>query len=416
MRTGVVLLLVAFVAAALWGVRGPGPLPSAALPPPDPAQVARGEYLARVGHCAGCHTARGGAPYAGGRPLATPYGTVFAANLTPDATGLAGWSEEAFWRALHAGRSADGRALVPACPYPNFTNVDRAEVADLFAYLRSLPPVAQARPPHALRWPYGTQWALSAWRLLYFREGQVPKDSTRSAAWNRGAALVGGLAHCSACHGSRNAFSATDGPLDLRGGPIPMQGWVAPALDRADEAGLAGWPLQDIVALLRDGAAPGASVSGPMAMVVAGSTQHWSEADLLATATYLQALPQRTGPVERAAVAPAELMATGARLYERHCADCHGAQGQGREGWPALAGRRAVQLADPTNMIRVVLGGGFGPATRTRPRPLGMPPFATKLNDAELAAVVSYVRGAWGHRASAVTAFDIARSRGGQAP
>jgi len=372
-------------------------------------QVAHGAYLARAGHCAGCHSARGGAPFAGGTAIATPFGTVYAPNLTPDPkTGLGSWSEDAFWRALHNGRSADGRLLAPACPYPNFTQVTRDDVRDLFAYLGSLAPVAQPNRPHALRFPYSTQAALAVWRALYFRPTTAARPPGRSALWDRGAYLVGGLGHCSACHGTRNAWGATDGALDLRGGAIPMQGWVAPALNDVDQAGVADWPLEQVVALLKTGRNDRASASGPMAMVVARSTQYLDDPDLLAIATFLKALPQ--GEVLPPAAEPS---AAGARLYERHCVACHGESGEGAPGAvPALAGNRAITLASPDNVINLVLGGGFAPATAGNPRPYGMPPFATVLSDEEIAAVVSYLRGSWGHRAAPVTALDVNRQRG----
>jgi mono/diheme cytochrome c family protein len=378
-------------------------------------QVGRGEYLARAGHCAGCHTARGGAAYAGGGAINTPFGTVYAPNLTPDpATGLGRWSAAAFWRALHNGRSADGRLLSPTCPYPNFTRVTRGDSADLFAYLGSLPPVAQPNRPHALRFPYGTQPALAVWRALYFRPATVTADASQSATWNRGAYLVGGLGHCSACHGTRNAWGATAGALDLRGGAIPMQGWVAPALDDPLQAGVADWPLEDTVALLKSGRNEHASVSGPMAMVVARSTQHLNNGDLLAIATFLKSLPQHSAAPAVAPAPPAAQKALGAKVYEDRCAGCHGTNGEGARGAvPALAGNRAVTLASPDNLLKLVLGGAFAPATAGNPQPYGMPPFATLLSDEQIAAVASFVRSSWGHRASPVNALDVNRQRGG---
>lgn len=380
-------------------------------------QIARGAYLARAGNCAGCHTARGGEPFAGGGAVTTPFGSVYAANLTPDAaTGLGRWSAATFWRALHNGRSADGRLLVPACPYPNFTLLRRDDAEDLFAYLGSLEPVAQAPPPHALRLPYGTQPALAVWRALFFRPGAPPLDTARTAEWQRGAYLVGGLGHCSACHGQRNAWGATGGAFDLRGGMA--QGWLAPALDDPQAAGVAGWPLEDIVALLKKGRNRQAGVSGPMAMVIARSTQHLDDSDLRAMAAFLhslQSLPHRsrTEPAT-AEPPPAETLALGGRLYERHCASCHGDAGEGKPGQaPSLADNRAVTLASPVNVIKVVLGGGFGPATAAHPRPYGMPPYATLFSDAEVAAVVSYLRASWGHRAAPVSALEVNRQRGG---
>ncbi|WP_425256788.1 c-type cytochrome [Rubrivivax sp. RP6-9] len=399
-------VLALLVAAVVWLNRPSGTPPPVAATTDPVAQVERGAYLARVGNCAGCHTARGGAAYAGGTAIGTPFGTVYAPNLTPDAaTGIGAWSSDAFWRALHDGRAADGRLLAPVCPYPNYTQIGRDDVADLHAYLRSLPPVAQPNRLHALRWPYGTQPALAVWRALYFRPGTPAAD--------RGAYLVGGLGHCSACHGQRNAWGATGGALDLRGGSIPTQGWVAPALDDPREAGVADWPLADIAALLRTGHSPQAVASGPMALVVARSTQHLTDADALAMARFLKALPQRGTPAAPSPPPDAATLALGARLYERHCADCHGAGGEGSPGAvPALAGNRAVVMDAPDNLLRVVLGGGFGPATAARPQPHGMPPYATLLSDAEIAAVVSFLRASWGHRAAPVNALDVNRQRG----
>lgn len=423
MAAGVLAALV--LAGAAWlGSQLLGhalPAPATPLPAGSQDQQARGAYLAAAGNCAGCHTARGGAPWAGGRSISTPFGTVVSANLTPDpANGLGRWSESAFVRALQQGRSADGRLLVPACPYPNFASVPEADLRDLFAYLRSQPAVPAERAPHALRFPYGTQAALAAWRGVFFHPQPVPEPPAgQGAAWQRGAQLVAGLGHCNACHGQRNAWGATDGPLDLRGGALAGQGWWAPALDVAAEAGVADWALADIVQLLRSGQARGATVAGPMAMVVKNSTQHLNDADLLAMATYLQALPQRQPPPRTALGAgdapdapDAHQQALGARLYGAQCAACHGAQGEGRAGMPALAGNRAVVMEPAVNVVRVVLGGGYGPSTAAIPQPHGMPPFGTLLGDADIAAVVNHLRRAWGHSASTVTALDVNRQRG----
>lgn len=375
-----------------------------------PGDAQRGAYLARAGHCAGCHTARGGAPYAGGRALATPFGTVYAANLTPDAeSGIGRWSATDFWRALHNGRSADGRWLLPACPYPNFTQASRDDVRDLFAHLRSVPAVRQARRAHELRSIYGTQAALAVWRALHFRPGTPPAD--------RGAYLVSGLAHCGACHGQRNAWGATDGPLDLRGGSVSTPGWYAPALDDPREAGVAEWTQADVMALLKSGRNAHATVSGAMASVVAGSTQHLADEDLHAIASFLRALPQRRTQPPAHEAAPAAQRELGAKRYEQHCAACHGEQGEGSAAVaPALRGNRAVVMDRPDNVIRVILGGGYGPATAANPRPHGMPPFAVALSNENVAAIVTHLRSAWGNDASAVNSVAVDRQRGGAGP
>ncbi len=403
----IALALVALVliasAAFVIGVNRVDESPAAS----GPGDAQRGTYLAKVGHCAGCHTARGGAPYAGGRALTTPFGTVYAANLTPDdSTGIGRWSDTDFWRALHNGRSADGRFLLPACPYPNFTQVSREDVRDLFAYLRSVPAVRQANRAHELRALHGTQAALAVWRALHFRPGAPPAD--------RGAYLASGLAHCSACHGQRNAWGATDGPLDFRGGAVTTPGWYAPALDDPRDAGVAQWSQADVIALLKSGRNAHAIVNGPMASVVAGSTQHFTDADLQALATFLRALPQRHTSAPAHEAAPAVQRELGAKRYEQHCANCHGEQGEGSPGVaPALRGNRALVMDTPDNVIRVVLGGGYGPATTANPRPHGMPPFAIALSNDDVAAVVTHIRSAWGHDASAVNSVAVDRQRGG---
>lgn len=383
----------------------------------NPALVERGAYLARAGNCMACHTERGGEPYAGGRGIHTPFGTVYASNLTPDAAhGLGGWSARDFWRALHHGRSRDGRLLYPAFPYTNYTQVSREDSDAIFAYLRSLPAVAQPNHAHELSWPFNSQPALAVWRALYFQPTPFEPETMQSAEWNRGAYLVRGLGHCAACHSARNALGASS-PLDLAGGLIPMQNWYAPSLNSPAEAGLSRWPLQDVVALLKTGTSPSGTVQGPMAEVVLHSTQHMSEADLRAMAVFLKALPERPSELERAPMARTRLSEQGAEIYTAHCAQCHGKQGEGVPGaYPALAGNRAVTMASPVNLVQIVLHGGYSPATAGNPRPYGMPPFVMELSDAEIASVLSYVRGSWGNQAAEVQAVDVnqARSMGGR--
>jgi mono/diheme cytochrome c family protein len=377
--------------------------------------VARGEYLVRAGSCLGCHTDRGGAAYAGGRAIETPFGNLYSTNLTPDAkTGLGGWSAADFWRAMHHGRSRDGRLLYPAFPYPNYTRLARADTDAMFAYLQSLPPVAQAHRAHELRFPFDQRAALAVWRALFFRPGRFEAETSRSRQWNRGAYLVETLGHCNACHSRRNVFGATAGPLDLAGGLIPIQNWYAPSLNAREEAGVADWPAADVVALLKTGISARGSVQGPMAEVVAGSTQFLADADLAAMAAYLQALP--VVPVRPAPGPRAVVTDRGARLYEEHCAGCHGARGEGVAGaYPPLAGNRAVAMTPSANLVHVVLRGGFPPTTPGNPRPFGMPPFATVLNDVDLAELLSTLRASWGHRAPEVSALEVSRYRGASA-
>ncbi len=439
----------------------------------DVSQVERGAYLAKVGNCAACHTARGGAAFAGGKAISTPFGTVYTSNITSDAaTGIGKWSADAFYRAMHEGRSADGHLLTPAFPYPNYTHITRADSDDLYSYfMHGIAPVAQVNKPHDLPFPFNTQLALAFWRALFFEKADAVVDShpknnintiaaqavnTPASGKNegkndgfeqktilnfqnsdiqRGAYLVRGLGHCSACHAERNALGASVNNQfsdQLLGGALmPMRDWYAPSLVDPAEAGVAHLPRQDVVALLKTGIAPNASMLGPMAEVVAGSTQFWTDADLQATAAYLQSLPQISAQFDvktstkstasdksKSVFNKPVLFDKGAELFTQHCATCHGEQGQGirvegNVALPALAGNRAITLPNTTNLVRILLAGGYAPSTAGNPRPFGMPPFVHVLNDEDIAAVTTYIRNAWGNQAASVTAADVVRQRRG---
>ncbi len=409
----VVLIVVAAAIVFAWPREQLAPSSSPAAFAATPDNLARGAYLARAGDCMACHTARGGAEYAGGRTLQTPFGAIATPNITPDTdTGIGRWSADDFWRALHNGKSRDGRLLYPAFPYPSYSKVNRADADALFSFLRSLPPVRQANSAHQLRFPYNTQAALGGWRLLYFKPAVFAPAPARSPQWNRGAYLVEGLGHCSACHAARNFAGASAATLE--GGLIPTVNWYAPSLTADAEAGLGSWAVPEIVELLHTGASPRATVFGPMAEVVERSLQHLSEADVTAMAVYLKSLP--AAAAERApGVDPALLQAVleqGKKLYDTHCIDCHGENGKGAPpAYPPLGGNRALTMTSAVNPIRIVLNGGFAPGTAGNPRPYGMPPYSHVLNDGEVAAVVTYLRNSWGNQAPPVTAREVNRYR-----
>jgi mono/diheme cytochrome c family protein len=410
---GLVLLAAAWVA---WmNLRGEAPLPASgsAVPAPPASQevVERGAYLARAGNCTGCHTPTGGALLAGGREVDTPFGVVVAANITPDVkTGIGSWTADAFWRSLHHGRSKDGRLLVPACPYPSFTHVTRDDADALYAYLRAVPAVEKAAAPHTLRFPYNTQAALAVWRALYFRPGGLAPETRHDSAWNRGRYLTLGLGHCAACHSGRDALGGTRESLAFAGSLMPNATWYAPSLADRNEAGVQHWPREQVVRLLKDGVSREASVSGPMAAVVYTSTQYLSETDLDAMARYLASIPLRERPTREPMRAEAPVLDTGLKLYEQHCADCHGQQGQGVPGlFPALAGNRAVTLSSPVNVVQVIRHGGFLPTTAGNRQPSGMPPYGQVLSSDELAAVATAIRQSWGNAATPFSTLDVLR-------
>ena len=412
------LVSMAAIATAWVVLREP---PSASLPAiaRDPAsRIARGAYLARAGDCVACHTARGGEPYAGGVAIPTPFGVFYAPNITPDTqTGIGTWIADDFWRAMHEGKSKDGALLYPAFPYTNYTRVSRGDANDLFAYLRTVKPVRQARRAHELRFPYNQRKLLVAWRALYFHPGEYANDASRDAQWNRGAYLVTGLGHCDACHSTRNALGAVPGDNEVVGGLIPVQNWYAPSLTSNRETGLGDWEIEDVVDLLQTGVSERGAVFGPMATVVHDSLQYLTQEDLAAIATYLKAQIQSGEPPEPSQVkvpaAQAEaMMRQGGKLYEKYCADCHQRHGEGVPSiYPPLVNNEAILMRYPVNAIRIVVNGGFPPSTEGNPRPYGMPPFSQDLSDQEIAAVVSYVRQSWGNHAPPVSPVEVSSAR-----
>jgi mono/diheme cytochrome c family protein len=379
-------------------------------------QIERGKYLARAGDCMACHSERGGKPYAGGRAIRTPFGNVYAPNITPDvATGIGSWTADDFWRALHNGKSKDGSFLYPAFPYTNYTKVTRADSDALYAYFRMLEPVQRKSREHELRFPYNQRVLLAAWRALYFKPEIYQPVAAQSVEWNRGAYLVQGLGHCSACHSERNALGASDEKAGLAGGMIPVLDWYASPL--STNAGVADWEIAHIAGLLKTGVSPRGAVAGPMAEVVAKSLQHMSDGDIRAMATYLKALPQdksaHAREVPELKPESERVLKLGAKLYEKHCAECHQASGEGvPTAYPPLAGNRSLAVRSPVNPIRLVLNGGYSPSTAGNPRPFGMPPFSQVLTDEEVAAVVSYIRNSWGNRAEMVLPAEVGRYRG----
>jgi mono/diheme cytochrome c family protein len=375
----------------------------------DHALVVKGEYLAQAGDCIACHTKPGGALFAGGRALPTPFGTIYSSNITPDpATGIGNWSADDFYKTMHEGRFPDGGLLYPVMPYASYTKVTRADSDAIFAYLRSVPAVKQPDRPNDFEFPYNNRQLVLGWRTLYFNEGEYQPDPTKSAEWNRGAYLVEGLGHCAMCHSPINALGGTSESEAFHGGLIPMQNWYAPSLTSNKEAGLGEWSIDEIVGLLRTGVSHRGAVYGPMAEVTFNSMQYLSDADVHAMAIYLKSLAADS-PSANASNIPAPesslLMSLGQTVYQAQCAVCHGSDGGGMPpDYPPLAGNPSIQMESAVNPIRMVLNGGFPPGTAANPKPYGMPPFAQRLSDNEVAAVVTYIRAAWGNRGTAVSA------------
>lgn len=376
-------------------------------------QIQRGRYLSKAGDCISCHTAQGGKPYAGGFPVATPFGIIYSTNITPDPeTGIGKWSGEDFFKAMHYGVRRDGKYLYPAFPYPWFTKLSRADVDAIKAYLDTIKPVKQADRPSELPWPLSWRASMAGWNRLYFHAGQYQADPRQSDVWNRGAYLVQGAAHCAACHTAKNLLGASTG-ADAFGGGDAGNSWYAPSLAEDKRDGLAGWSRQDIVQYLKTGTNGKTSAAGPMVDVVMNSTQYLSDDDLNAIAVYLKSLPaKQPAPGEKAPAAGRTAMAHGRALYTDNCTGCHMAKGTGLpHTFPSLADSSSIQASDPSSVIQMILAGGRAPATRQSPTGLAMPSFAGKLDDAEVADLTTYIRNAWGNHAPATDADKVAKVR-----
>ena len=389
---------------------------------PLATQISQGQTLLNLGNCLACHTERGQPLGAGGRAFETPFGSVYSSNLTPHmAQGLGTWQADDFWRALHYGKSKDGRLLTPVFPYKHTTLITRDDSDAMFAALKTLQPETTQKPipkvSESLAWPYNSAVAIAIWRSLFFSSGTYKPQDSKSNEWNRGAYLAQGLGHCAACHSPRNAWGATGEVNDFSGGLMPLVNWYAPSLMSAQETGLAQQSISEIVLLLKSGQNATAVASGPMAEVVQHSMQHWPEADLLALATYLKEQAQTNSVSDitnkpSITKSPGNFLNLGAKIYEQHCEQCHQAQGQGvTHAYPALAQNRAVLLSDPTNLVQAVLYGGYPAATTLNPRPFGMPPFVLTLEDREIAAVLTHLRSQWGNQAAEVTPLQVNRIR-----
>lgn len=392
--------------------------PAAAMPPTaNPDVVARGRYLTAIGDCAACHTQAGKPAFSGGRPLPTPYGVFYPPNITPDrATGIGGWSEQDFYRAMHDGIGPGGMYLYPAFPFPSFTHMTRADVDAIWAYLRSVPAVSRPNTPHRLKWPYSIRGLMQVWRVLYFKSGPIQPDPKQSAEWNHGAYLVNGVAHCGACHSPRSRLGALVASNEFAGGTITIDGWRAPNISQNPTRGIGNWAAADLRDFLHTGHSQKGDAIGPMREVVQSGLQHLSPADLDAVVTYVKSVRSQPDIVGDAIPKLDLVMSPTTRdktrkLYHDECAGCHGDDGRGKHPYPDLRGNPVVQSLDARDLILQILNGGFQATTAANPYPHSMPPFAARLNDDEIARIADYVRTSWGNDAPVVIPPQVAALR-----
>lgn len=367
----------------------------------DPALVRQGEVLAGAGYCATCHTARGGQPYAGGYPMATPFGTLYSSNITPDPdTGIGRWSEQAFRRAMHEGVARDGSQLFPAFPYQHFNQVSDADIKALYAFMMTRTPVHAANRPPDIPFPLNVRALQAGWKLLFFRDHAYGPVTGKSPAWDRGAYLAEGIAHCSACHSPRNKLGAEQTGSHRYAG-AEVDGWYAPALTATNPAPLP-WTEDEIYGYLRQGgtALHGVAV-GSMSQVIHQGLAKLPDSDLHAIATYFA---DRMGTTQKSAAqdpALARVMAAAAEsrrpstdpaagVYAAACASCHYNRGPvPLIQRPELGLNSALTSRDPSTLIRVILHG-VG-ADEGLPG-LVMPAYAHTFTDAQVAALAAWLR------------------------
>lgn len=398
MKRRMVLWLTALAATAVLALSATWRPAIAPIDPPPAAgypveQVRRGAVLAKLGDCAVCHTAPGGRTFAGGRALATPFGTLFSDNITPDPdTGIGGWSLEAFKRAMRDGVRRDGAHLYPALPYEHFTHVTDDDLGALYAFLMTRRPVVARPPANRLIFPLGFRPLLAGWKLLFLHKGPIAPDPGRSAAWNRGAYLAEGLGHCGACHTPRNLAGGEERGRAYAGGVA--EGWRAPPLDRSNPAARR-WTADALYTFLRTGISPDHSVAaGPMGPVVESLSQA-PEADVRALATYFagQMGDGSPAPVVAAidnAIIAARSEPAGATLFAGACAGCHDSGAPMiAQGRPSLALSSDMGDDDPTSAVQAVLQGIEPPIAGRGPK---MPPFEASLTDDQIAATLAYAR------------------------
>jgi mono/diheme cytochrome c family protein len=366
--------------------------------PSDSVLVERGAYLARAGDCEACHTKPGGAPYAGGAAITSPFGPLYAPNLTPDAVqGIGAWSDDDFYRAMHEGVGRQGQRLYPAFPYQWFTKVTRDDVLAIRAFLKTVAPSSEHSKPNRLMFPFDIRAGLGPWNALYFHQGEFKEDSAKPAAWNRGAYLVEGLGHCSDCHTPKGVAMEPQNSKAYSGGAI--DNWYAPNITSDPAQGIGRWSEEELVQYFKTGATRGKGVVvGPMAQVVHDSLSHLSDSDLQAIAAYVKSIPPlATYKADRPSgeVGPHP---SGENVYIEHCSFCHQLDGRGRAGAvPALAGNGAVQAKGPEDVIRVILGGHLATGTFAP-----MPAVGAGMTDQEIADVTDYVRTAWSNAAPVI--------------
>jgi mono/diheme cytochrome c family protein len=430
-RLGLVIVALLVVGAAFFFFMNrtdssEGQAPVLAGAPADASVLARGEYLTKAADCIACHTVSGkGQAFAGGVPFVLPFGKIYSSNITADPdTGIGRWTDDQFVHAVHEGVRSDGERLYPAFPYTSYTQLSRADVLAIKAYLFSLPKVSQVNRENELGFPFNQRWAMGFWNAAFFKSERFNADPGKSAQWNKGAYLATALGHCAECHTPRNFAFAMEKGNDLAG--ETLQGWRAWNITSDVKSGVGGWSDQQLASYLSSGHADGrSSAAGPMGEAVEHSLQYLAADDTAALVTYLRGVPAQSGkaPVEVDPKAPWATAATaaapaagtaegheaGLKLFASACASCHQWNGQGQQTpYAALLGSRGVNDPDGANVTQMILQGV---KMRVRDTDVYMPAFGEAYTDTEVASLANYVIAQFGNKEGRVTPEMVAEQR-----
>ncbi len=385
----------------------------------------QGEYVMRAGDCMACHTSEGGKPFAGGRAIESPMGTIWTTNITPDKeTGIGNWSLDDFRAALYDGVTPNGTHLYPAMPYENYRKMSEEDIVALYDYfMHEVEPVSNKVEETKLAFPFNMRFGLRAWNWLSasYAPGFKP-NAGEDEQFNRGKYLVEGAAHCAACHSPRNLFMAQDGIDEtskafLTGGEI--DGYTAPDL-RGPDSGPQKWTTEQTAAYLSTARNAHSTATGEMMLVVRDSLQYMTHEDNMAIAAYLKKIgtapANATANAAKSEVTETETLLTdakpdmplGPRLYLDNCAACHIVNGKGAgETFPELDGNSLVTAKSPKGLISIILHGAELPSTADRPMKLRMQGYDNRLSDEEVATLATFLRQGWHNKAPGVSAAEV---------
>lgn len=394
--------------------------------------MSKGEYLARLGNCAACHTIADGEPFAGGLKMAVPMvGTIYTTNITPDPeTGIGNYTFEEFDAAMRRGLTKRGERMYPAMPYPSYAKMTEEDMRAMYDFfMNEVKPVNQPNPENEITGWLGARWLMAIWNFLFLDDDPYEPVAEQSESWNRGAYLTQGLGHCGACHTPRGWFFQEKGmdedDGDFLAGAV-LDHWSAPSLNGDINSGLGRASEEDVIEFMKTGKNKFGTAFGTMVEVINNSTQYMTDEDLQAMATYLKSLPPQRekraepweyDPASATQLANFQFDARGAQPYHEYCVSCHGYDGAGYGlSIPSLAGNPVVLDPHPDSLINLTLNGSLRIVAQGHIETFDMPHFRVLMSDESVADVVTFMRKSWGNNVSEVSAEDVAEIRAATAP